>query len=118
METEPHSEDIVYNRIMSDLSTVPQIDEICSELRIDKYEISRRFKKTYGETPYSMQRHHRLLKAGSILLLGERNMETVAKAVGYTTENKFASAFRKEFGFRPKHFDSEFGNPLTQNRNA
>ena len=34
-------------------------------------------------------------------------------------ENKFATAFRKEFGFRPKHFDKEFGNPLvTPNRSG
>ena len=53
-----------------------------------------------------------------MLMLGERNMGAVAKAIGYATENKFATAFRKEFGFRPKHFDREFGNPLAQNWNV
>jgi len=118
METDTFPEDIVYNHIMSDLSAASKVDEVCSELGIDKFDISRRFKRTYGKTPYSMQRHQRLLRAGSMLMLGERNMEAVARSIGYATENKFAAAFRKEFGFRPKHFDKEFRNPLARDQNA
>ena len=110
VETRP--EDLVYNRIMFDLGTVPNISGICAEIEADKYGIGRRFKEVYGDTPYSLQKHYRLIAAGSRMLLGERNMGRVAESVGYEKENKFATAFRNEFGFRPKHFDMEFGNPL------
>jgi AraC-like DNA-binding protein len=112
-------EDELYSRIMFDLGVVPSINGICEEIGADKYGISRGFKKVYGDTPYSLQRHYRLITAGSRMLLGERSMEAVSESAGYGKENKFATAFRKEFGFRPKHFDKEFGNPLvTPNRSG
>jgi len=107
-------EDVVLMRIMSETSAA-NIEDICLEEGFDRFEICKRFRRMYGATPYAYQKHYRLIQASSMLLLGERNMGRVAEAVGYSAENKFAMAFRKEFGYRPKHFDEGFGNPLRRN---
>jgi len=54
------------------------------------------------------------MRAASLMILGESNMGKVANSVGYEAECKFAEAFRKEFGCRPKHFARRYSEEREQ----
>ncbi len=105
-------EDKLYDVMMSESAGSRTIEDICEELNIDKYDVSRRFSRIYGSTPYAILKRRRMLESACSLLLGESDMKTVAEYAGYMSESKFAKAFKQEFGCRPKHFRTEFLNGL------
>ena len=97
------------------------VAEACEMTGVDRFAVCRSFPTVYGRTPHALRKHHRMLTAASMILLGERSMGTVAHDVGYGSESKFADSFRREFGCRPKHFLREYlaGNgPVTPSPNA
>ena len=40
----------------------------------------------------------------ALLMTGETSIQRVASRVGYSSGSKFAIAFKKQYGVRPKHF--------------
>jgi len=101
-------EDDLYNYMMDGRSQLRNVADYCQEKDLDRFNICDKFRNVYGRTPFNSNKHHRMLIAASEILCGETNMSNIAELTGYGTENKFASAFRKEFGCRPKHFLEEY----------
>ncbi len=100
-------EDVMYDRLVSDLSCPADIASICAEEGMDKCGICSRFESVYGDTPYSFHKRIRLQSAAADLILGARNMGEVALRYGYLKEGKFAAEFKRELDCRPKHFRKE-----------
>ncbi|MBR4697133.1 MAG: helix-turn-helix transcriptional regulator [Candidatus Methanomethylophilaceae archaeon] len=100
-------EDVLYERIISDLSRPADIASICMEEGIDRCSICSRFKSVYGDTPYSFHKRLRLQSAAADLVLGAEPVGEVALGAGYRKEGKFAAEFKRELGCRPKHFRKE-----------
>jgi len=101
-------EDDLYDYMMDGGSQLRNVADYCQENGLDRFNICDKFREVYGRTPFNSNKHHRMLMAASEILCGETNMGNIAELTGYGTENKFASAFRKEFGCRPKHFLKEY----------
>ena len=102
---EDHVEaDTICMDILSDLAKECDMELICRERGLDKYRVNRLFKRRYGTTPYAFHKRHRLDRSAGLLLAGETNMGRVAAAIGYSSESKFATSFKQQFGIRPKHF--------------
>lgn len=99
-------EDELCNLLMSNLDGPLDIGTLCEGIGTNRYNISQRFSKIYGYTPYAFHKHLRLIKAGAEIAFGDKTMREVSESVGYGTENKFADAFRREFGCRPRGFAS------------
>ena len=108
--SEPHEDHTIADSIFADLLSRPMVidrdclEEIYSKYGVSKYKAIRLFRDRYGETPYSYFKRTRLQMAASLILTGDTNMMNVASRVGYASESKFAIAFKKQFGVRPKHF--------------
>lgn len=105
-------EDRLFDELVSDYSAVPDISSQCRKLGIDKFSINERFSRAYGRTPYALHKYFRMLGASKMIVHGEEDMSKVAQSFGYTKESKFAAAFKKEFGIRPKHFREEYWGRL------
>ena len=90
----------------------PDISSQCRKLGIDRFSINERFSRAYGRTPYALHKYFRMLGASMMIVHGEEDMSKVAQSFGYTKESKFAAAFKKEFGIRPKHFREEYWGRL------
>ncbi|MBQ7405855.1 MAG: helix-turn-helix transcriptional regulator [Candidatus Methanomethylophilaceae archaeon] len=97
-------DDDLWERLMLDGMDSSSIQDICGELGVDKYSISRSFSKLYGHTPYAFHKRHRMMCAAAMIILGERRMNEVSAMAGYSNESKFAGSFKSLFGCRPKHF--------------
>ena len=53
-------------------------------------------------TPFGYLRNCRLLQAKRLLMAADLSVTEVAAAVGYTSRNRFATAFRQKIGLNPK----------------
>ena len=108
--SEPHEGHTVADNIFADMLSTPMhidtecLDRIYEENGVNSYKAIRLFKQRYGTTPYAYFRRTRLQMAAAALLTGDRNIQKVATMVGYVSGSKFAIAFKKQFGIRPKHF--------------
>ncbi|MBR7006358.1 MAG: helix-turn-helix domain-containing protein [Candidatus Methanomethylophilaceae archaeon] len=100
-------QDILYDSLASGGSD-QDIGRRCEELGIDKYNINRKFRCSYGVTPYALYKKMRLWDAAARLILSDDPIGEVAKDAGYLKEGKFASAFSKEVGCAPRSFRGEY----------
>ncbi len=117
LSSETTPEDRIYDRLVSESGRLESVKDVCDDVGMNKCTVCDRFSRIYGCTPYALQKRDRMLRAASSILLGASNMGAVAESVGYSSESKFAKAFKEEFGCRPKHFRSEFlGDQKVQNR--
>jgi len=105
-------EDKLYRELTDDLTRPANMAELCERTGTDKYTICKEFSETYGRTPYAFHKHIRLLEAAKTLAMDTSDMRSVAGSIGYTKEDKFAEAFRKEYGCRPKHFRESYWKSL------
>lgn len=111
-------EDKLCGLLMSNLDAPLDIGTLCDCIGTDKYGISQKFSKIYGCTPYAFHKRCRLIKAAAEMSLSDRPMQEIAESIGYLTENKFADAFKREFGCRPRQFikgsPSAYPSPVLQ----
>lgn len=105
-------EDLLCNTLISDGDGRLDIKGLCNTMGVDRYDMCARFSNVYGRTPYAFYKYHRMVKAASMIGLGDASIGDVALNVGYSNESKFAEAFRKEFGCRPKHFKTVLDQPF------
>ena len=78
--------------------------DVCEEHGRDPTVAIRTFSRRYGSTPASYARSMRLSGAAGLILAGCGSMSAAAASAGYSSESKFAAAFRERFGIRPKHY--------------
>jgi len=65
---------------------------------------SRRFRETYGETPYSYLQARRVERAMSLLRCGGTSVTDVCMAVGFTSLGSFSSTFTRLVGEPPSAY--------------
>ncbi len=92
--------DVLCMRMTDGLS----LQETCAEHGKDPTVAIRAFSRRYGGTPAYYARSMRLSSAAGMILAGCGNMSVAAACAGYSSESKFAAAFRRRFGIRPKHY--------------
>lgn len=68
---------------------------------------SRRFRATYGETPYSYLMTRRIERAKTLLLNEELSVTDVCMAVGCTSLGSFSSRFTELVGMTPTAYRAE-----------
>jgi AraC-like DNA-binding protein len=67
---------------------------------------SRKFRATYGETPYSYLMTRRIERAKSLLRRGDMSVTDVCMAVGCTSLGSFSSRFTELVGETPTEYRS------------
>lgn len=70
----------------------------------NEFKIKQGFRRVYNTTVFGYLRKVRMEAARRQFERGERNVASVAVAVGYSNPSHFARAFRRQFGVNPKSF--------------
>jgi AraC-like DNA-binding protein len=87
----------------------PTIDELSRISAMSPTKLKNDFKALYGLPIYEYYQKNRMLKAKSLLVLGEYTIKEVGIMVGYSNLSHFANTFKKEFGFLPSEIAAKDG---------
>ena len=101
-QRELHCLNAARHYLMRQFAPVPNIKQIARVAGINEVTLKKGFKAVFGETPFEFSIRCRMQHA--IVLLRDQRMPVarVAEAVGYGHQTSFATAFRRQFGMRPK----------------
>jgi AraC family transcriptional activator of pyochelin receptor len=94
------AKDLLYRN----LNNPPTLLELAHRVNLNDYKLKIGFRQVFGTTVFGYL--HRLRMEEARMLLGEQrmNVKEVASHVGYASQSRFASAFRKQFGINPKAY--------------
>jgi two-component system, response regulator YesN len=81
---------------------------ISEKFFIDKYQLSRLFKKRFGVNYWPYVTKIRMEKAAELLRNTDQKMIQIAVKIGYSDESHFSSTFKKHFGVSPKEYKTNF----------
>ncbi len=87
----------------------PTIDELARISAMSNTKLKKDFKALYGLPIYEYFQKNRMLKAKSLLVLGEYTIKEVGQMVGYSNLSHFANTFKREFGFLPSEITAKDG---------
>lgn len=65
--------------------------------------LQQQFRQLHGQTIFDYLRSQRLQRAATALQLRGISIAEAAETAGYTSQANFSTAFRRQFGFSPKH---------------
>jgi transcriptional regulator GlxA family with amidase domain len=114
-EASDHLADVaawVQTHLRGDLSVDALADRACLSVR----QFARAFKQEFGTTPAAFVENARLAEASRRLLSRRVNIETVARSVGYASEDVFCRAFERRLGVTPRNYRNRFsltGSPAS-----
>jgi AraC family transcriptional regulator len=88
-------------RLRSDSDADVSLAALASDAGLSRFHFCRAFKESTGLSPHAWLRQHRLEQAMNMLRDTDASVVSVATALGYTSQNAFAAAFRKLTGETP-----------------
>jgi AraC-like DNA-binding protein len=90
--------------ITSDICRHFTIKELAERFQISPTAMKKNFKSVYGTSIYAYLRIYRLQTAQKLLMNSDCGIAEIAHKIGYENPNKFASAFKREYGVTPTEF--------------
>lgn len=90
------------------LNNPPSLKELAQEIGLNQCTLKRGFRQLFDTTVFGYLYQQRMEYARQLLQQRELNVSQVAKKVGYASQSRFATAFRKKFGVNPKAFMGRF----------
>jgi len=87
-------------RLLSDLSNPPTIEQLARETGLNQLKIKQGFKVLFGTTTYGLFQRERMERA--LTLLQTNSVTETASTLGYSNISHFSAAFRKQFGVLPR----------------
>ncbi|MEM0981754.1 MAG: helix-turn-helix transcriptional regulator [Cyanobacteria bacterium P01_H01_bin.58] len=94
--------------LRSQLVKPPTVEALARKVGTNRLKLNQGFHAVYGTTPFSYLRDCRMGQARRLLMTTEMSVESIAAAVGYSSRNHFAKAFRRQAGLNPKAFQMQF----------
>ncbi|MEM1256533.1 MAG: helix-turn-helix transcriptional regulator [Cyanobacteria bacterium P01_H01_bin.21] len=85
----------------------PTVEILARKVGTNRLKLNQGFHQVYGTTPFKYLRDCRLNQARRLLMTTDMSVESVAAAVGYSSRNHFAKAFRRQTGLNPKAFQMQ-----------
>jgi AraC family transcriptional regulator, transcriptional activator of the genes for pyochelin and ferripyochelin receptors len=96
-------------KILGDrLDNPPSLSNLARQIGLNECTLKRGFRQLFGTTVFGYLYQQRMEYARQLLLEGEMNVAQVSRMVGYASQSRFATAFRKKFGVNPKVFMRQF----------
>jgi AraC-like DNA-binding protein len=86
------------------LDRPPSLKDLAQEIGLNECTLKRGFRQIFDTTVFGYLYQQRMEYAKQLLQQRELNVSQVAKKVGYSSQSRFATAFRKKFGVNPKVF--------------
>ncbi len=87
--------------VLTNMSNPPSLCELAHSIGVNKGKLNKCFRDVYGASIFEYLRIHRLEKAKTLLLSGNRSVKEVSIEVGYTEPGNFSKEFKKYFGISP-----------------
>lgn len=87
-------------RLLSDLSDAPTIEQLARETGLNQLKLKRGFKNLFGTSVYAMFQRERMGHAQR--LLQHHSVTETASLLGYSNISHFSTAFRKQYGVLPR----------------
>ena len=85
----------------------PTVETLARKVGTNRLKLNQGFHQVYDTTPFRYLRDCRLNQAQRLLMTTDMSVESVAAAVGYSSRNHFAKAFRRQTGLNPKAFQMQ-----------
>ena len=82
------------------------VAELAVHAGLSRPLFAQRFRERVGETPIGYLAQWRMMLASEMLVAGQESLATIARAVGYESENAFSTAFRRIIGCAPRRYAS------------
>ena len=89
------------NHLNTHFAEVLSLQELADQLHLSKEVCCRLFKKMTGKTITRYLEEYRANKSFPLVQSGQYSMTQIAEIVGFSNPSRFASAFRKNFGYNP-----------------
>jgi len=90
--------------LKSRMADAPTLAELSDLADLSPTRLKKGFKLVFGKTAYACLHEDRMEQARTLLSQRRMNVSEVAWEVGYINVGHFSTAFRKQFGYRPKEF--------------
>lgn len=98
-----HARDILLKR----LNNPPSFMELSRTVGLNDYLLKQGFRQVFGTTAFSYLHDYRLEQARQLLETRDMKVSEIANIVGFVSHSYFTTAFRKKFGFCPKHYQMQ-----------
>lgn len=80
------------------------IEELSRQFHMNPTTLKAAFKSVYGTSLAAHIKHHRMGRAGYLLLETDLSIAQIGQAVGYDSQGKFTAAFKSAYGVLPRDF--------------
>ena len=97
----PHALRRAIERLRSDSAADVSLGALASDAGLSRFHFCRAFKESTGLSPHAWLRQQRLERAMNMLRETEAPIDSVAAALGYTSQTAFTAAFKKLTGETP-----------------
>ena len=101
--------------IMDQLDHNLSLDTLCRVANLSRYQLIRRFKQAYGQTPHAYQLDQRIKKAKSLLRQPDYSVNAVAHELGFSDQAHFQRHFKQRLAITPGQYRSFFKPEPAQN---
>lgn len=96
----------VVERIERDYAEPLSLADLATTARVSRFELSRRFRRATGTSPYQYLLQVRCRRAAEQLARGRLSVTEAAFLVGFTDLGRFSRAFQRLYGWRPSAYSS------------
>ena len=94
----------VRDYVETNLAEKLTIKELADVAGISMFHFARVFKRTTNLSPYQYVRSRRLLRAQSLMEMGQISLVEIGLSCGFANQSHFTSAFQKETGMSPGRY--------------
>lgn len=85
----------------------PSLEALARQVGTNRLKLNQGFHQVYGTTPFGYLRNCRVREARRLLMTSDWSVGQIAQAVGYTSQSRFTTAFRRQYGTNPKVFQMQ-----------
>ena len=85
-----------------------EVADLAAAAGLSPSHFSRRFRRTFGESPHQYLLTRRLERAAALLRTSDRSVADVCFAVGWGSVGSFTTSFRRMFGLSPLAYRDSF----------
>jgi AraC-like DNA-binding protein len=97
--------------ILANLHADLSVENLAARAGLSPRQFDRRFKSAFGANPAQYVEFLRLDEASNRLTAGPSNIDRVASAVGFFSDDAFRRAFHRRFGCAPTEYATDFQEP-------
>ena len=97
----------VHDHLVENLDKRLTIDMLSRQFLMNSTTLKMQFKRQYGMSIAAHVEEHRMEKAAELLLSTDDSLSAIAKAVGFSSQSRFAEAFRRHFSLLPSEYRKE-----------